>query len=74
MPKLPRIKGRELLAALRRAEFVLVRGRGSQHFMQLPAGRCTVVPGHGGETVGPGLLRSILRDVEMSVDEFESRL
>jgi len=24
---------------------------------------------HSGETLGPGLLRAILRDVEMSVDE-----
>jgi predicted RNA binding protein YcfA (HicA-like mRNA interferase family) len=27
------------------------------------------VPVHSGETIGPGLLRAILRDVEMSVDE-----
>lgn len=72
MPKLPRLKGRELLTALRRAGFTLVRIRGSHHFMQHPDGRCSVVPVHAGETVGPGLLRSILRDVEMSVEEFES--
>jgi len=24
---------------------------------------------HSGETLGPGLLRAILRDIEMSVDE-----
>jgi predicted RNA binding protein YcfA (HicA-like mRNA interferase family) len=30
-------------------------------------GRATVVPVHSGETIGPGLLPAILRDVEMSV-------
>jgi len=29
----------------------------------------TTVPVHSGETIGPGLLRSILRDVELSVDD-----
>ena len=33
-------------------------------------GRVTTVPVHSGETLGPGLLRSILRDIEMSLEEF----
>jgi predicted RNA binding protein YcfA (HicA-like mRNA interferase family) len=36
-----------------------------------PDGRATVVPVHSGEMIGPGLLRAILRDVEISVDEFK---
>ena len=32
-------------------------------------GRVTTVPVHSGETIGPGLLRSILRDVELSVED-----
>ncbi len=38
-------------------------------FFKHPDGRATAVPVHSGETLGPGLLRAILRDVEMSVDE-----
>jgi predicted RNA binding protein YcfA (HicA-like mRNA interferase family) len=38
--------------------------------MQHPDGRRTVVPVHAGETVGPGLLSKILKDVEMEADEF----
>ena len=37
--------------------------------MQHPDGRRTVVPVHAGETIGPGLLRKILRDTEMDGDE-----
>ena len=33
--------------------------------MQHHDGRATVVPVHAGETIGPGLLAKILKDVEM---------
>lgn len=45
------------------------RSRGSHLFLRHPDGRTTTVPIHSGETIGPGLLRAILRDVELSVDE-----
>jgi predicted RNA binding protein YcfA (HicA-like mRNA interferase family) len=37
-------------------------------------GRVTTVPVHAGETLGPGLLRSILRDVELSTEQFNELL
>jgi len=37
--------------------------------MQHPDGRATVVPVHSGETIGPGLLTKILRNVEMTKDD-----
>jgi len=42
--------------------------------MKHPDGRATVVPIHSGETIGPGLLRAILRDVELSVAELSKLL
>ncbi len=74
MPRLPRLRGREVMAALRRAGFTVLRVRGSHHFMQHPDGRRTVVPVHAGETIGPGLLNKILNDVEMKADEFQKWL
>ena len=71
MPRLRRLRGRELMASLRRAGFVVLRIRGSHHFMQHPDGRRTVVPVHAGETIGPGLLRKILKDAEIEADELE---
>jgi predicted RNA binding protein YcfA (HicA-like mRNA interferase family) len=32
------------------------------------------VPAHSGETIGPGLLRKILRDCQLSVDELRQLL
>jgi predicted RNA binding protein YcfA (HicA-like mRNA interferase family) len=74
MPKLPRLRGREVVAALQRAGFAVLRVKGSHHFMRRSDGRSTVVPVHAGETIGPGLLGKILKDVEMEVDEFEKWL
>jgi len=69
MTRLPRTTGRELIAALGKAGFAVVRVRGSHHFLRHPDGRCTVVPVHRGEMIGPGLMSKILRDCEMASDE-----
>jgi predicted RNA binding protein YcfA (HicA-like mRNA interferase family) len=70
MPRLPRLRGREVIAALRRAGFEVLRAKGSHHFLRHPDGRRTVVPVHAGETIGPGLLSKILNDAELEVEEF----
>jgi len=69
MTRLPRPKGKELVRALERAGFSVDRTRGSHVFLRHADGRTTTVPIHSGETIGPGLLSAILRDVELSVDE-----
>ena len=74
MPRLLRLRGREVIAALRRAGFSVVRIRGSHHFVKHADGRATVVPVHAGETIGPGLLSQILSDVEMERGQFEELL
>jgi predicted RNA binding protein YcfA (HicA-like mRNA interferase family) len=69
MTRLPRLKGKEVVRALERKGFAVVRVRGSHVFLKHADGRVTTVPVHSGETIGPGLLRSILRDVELSRDD-----
>ena len=69
MTRLPRFKGKELVRLLEKVGFEVVRTRGSHVFLRHTDGRVTTVPVHAGETIGPGLLRSILRDVELSVDD-----
>jgi predicted RNA binding protein YcfA (HicA-like mRNA interferase family) len=73
MTRLPRLKGREIIRALERAGFRAVRTKGSHTFLKHPDGRATVVPVHSGEIIGPGLMRAILRDVEMSIDDLIER-
>jgi predicted RNA binding protein YcfA (HicA-like mRNA interferase family) len=69
MTRLPRLKGKEVVRVLGRFGFQVVRTRGSHVFLRHEDGRVTTVPIHSGETLGPGLLRSILRDVEITIDE-----
>jgi predicted RNA binding protein YcfA (HicA-like mRNA interferase family) len=69
MTRLPRIKGKDLVRALHRAGFVTDRTRGSHVFLKHPDGRATAVPVHARETLGPGLLRAILRDLEITPEE-----
>ncbi|MCL4523112.1 MAG: type II toxin-antitoxin system HicA family toxin [Acidobacteria bacterium] len=74
MTRLPRVTAKILLRALRKAGFEVIRVRGSHHYMKHADGRLTVVPVHAGEVLGPGLLRDILRDVEMTVEQFSEFL
>jgi predicted RNA binding protein YcfA (HicA-like mRNA interferase family) len=74
MARLPRLRGREIVAALQRAGFIVVRVKGSHHFLRHADGRVTVVPVHSGETIGPGLLKKILSDLEMQPEEFAAWL
>ncbi len=69
MPNLPMLTGREVMAALERAGFVVVRQRGSHARLKHPDGRVTTVPIHAGDDIGRGLLRKILRDAELSPEE-----
>ena len=70
MAKLARLTGMEVIAALNKAGFEVLRIKGSHHFMGHPDGRRTVVPAHRGEMIGPELMLKILRDCEMERDEF----
>ena len=44
MTRLPRVTGREVIAALRKAGFQVARIKGSHHFLRHPDGRGTVEP------------------------------
>ncbi|HTS34101.1 MAG TPA: type II toxin-antitoxin system HicA family toxin [Candidatus Solibacter sp.] len=69
MTRLPRLKGKELIRILEKFGFQVARSRGSHFVLRHSDGRVTTVPVHSGEVLGPGLLRAILRDVELSVDD-----
>jgi predicted RNA binding protein YcfA (HicA-like mRNA interferase family) len=74
-PRLPRVGCRELVQALKRAGFEEQRQRGSHlHMRRQSDGRRVTVPVHKGRTVPAGTLRAILRDAEISVDEFNGLL
>ncbi len=69
MPKLPAIAGDQLIRALEKVDFQIIRQRGSHVRMEHDDGRVVTVPVHAGKSLGKGLLRKILRDAEITVAE-----
>jgi predicted RNA binding protein YcfA (HicA-like mRNA interferase family) len=70
MTRLLRMTGKEVIDALHKAGFQVIRTKGSYHFLRHPDGRITVVPAHSGEMIGPGLMAKILRDCDLTREEF----
>jgi predicted RNA binding protein YcfA (HicA-like mRNA interferase family) len=70
MARLPSLTARKLIRALRRAGFVEDRQRGSHLILIHPQTKArTVVPVHTGRTLEEPLVRAIIRDANLTVDE-----
>lgn len=74
MSKFPSLTGKQLIAALNKAGFEVVRVKGSHHFLRHKDRRSTVVPVHAGETLGSGLLSKILRDCDLTRAQLQELL
>lgn len=74
-PALPVVSGAQLVAALERAGYRVVRQKGSHVRLRADGGEAhkpLTVPLH--REVKPGLLRAILRDAGLSADELRKLL
>ena len=71
-PRLPSLRGEEVIRALRKAGFDVVRIKGSHHILEHLSDprRRTVVPVHSGKDLKRGLLHKIIDDAALDVDEF----
>lgn len=68
------LKARDVMRVLRLLGFSSIRQSGSHIFFQHLDGRTTLVPRHDGEDIGRGLLRQILREIEIAPEEFSKHL
>lgn len=66
------ISSDKLITILINIGFKEVRQKGSHKLFQHSDGRTTVIPFHKGEDLGRGLIRKVLRDIELSVEEYET--
>lgn len=69
MPLRP-TKVRKVVKALDKMGFKLERTHGSHLIFKHPDGRLTVVPRHGNQEIGRGLLRKIAEDARISAEDF----
>ncbi len=73
--KLPRVTGNKVVKALKKAGFVEVRKKGSHsHLYNYEKNRLVTVPVHSGKILAPKTLKYILKQVDMSVEEFSKLL
>jgi predicted RNA binding protein YcfA (HicA-like mRNA interferase family) len=70
MARLRSLRSAEVVSALAQAGFQQVRQKWSHVRLRHPDGRIVTVPLHGPHDIGRGLLRKILRDAEITPDEF----
>ena len=68
------LPAQKVISALEKLGFQRIRQKGSHLFMRHPSGRTTIVPIHPGEDIGRGLLRKIIRDAEVTPQEFMSQI
>ena len=74
MPKLPCINAREIVAVLGKVGFSLARQSGSHQIYKNAAGRRVTVPFHASAILHPKVLKNILRDADISVEDLAKLL
>ena len=73
MGSVPVLKPREVAALLVQLGFQEVRQRGSHRQYRHSDGRGTTVPFHAGRDISPTLLRKIVRDIGLTVEDLLGR-
>jgi len=68
MAKLPILSGREIIKVLQKIGYREIRQSGSHIRLTNPSKKSVTVPNY--KTISRNLLRKILRDTEISVEEF----
>jgi predicted RNA binding protein YcfA (HicA-like mRNA interferase family) len=73
--RLPALKGRDIIKALKRAGFIERHASGSHVILRHPVTKkIATVPVHGGKDVKRGTLFSIIRQAGLSVESFKALL
>ncbi|MBI4684490.1 MAG: type II toxin-antitoxin system HicA family toxin [Nitrospirae bacterium] len=68
---LPILTAREIIRILEKIGFQNTRKSKGSHFRYIHHdGRKTTIPVHKGKTISRGLLRKIIRDIELSPEDF----
>ena len=69
--KLPRITAKETIRALERGGFFLSRQSGSHKIYKNKEGKRVTIPYHSGKILHPKVLKNILKDAELTVEELK---
>jgi len=71
LPKIKPLPHRELIRALEKTGFRIVRQKGSHVIIMMNGhGTRIVIPAHPGKDVKPGLIRAIIKEAGLSREKF----
>ena len=70
MGTIPVLKFKEVVKLLQRLGFKEIRQKGSHKQFSHQDGRFTTVPCHPGKDISPILLRQIVKDIKITLEEF----
>ncbi|MBI4666512.1 MAG: type II toxin-antitoxin system HicA family toxin [Nitrospinae bacterium] len=70
MSKLPVVNFKTMDRLLGGLGFIKARQKGSHAFYRHPDGRTTTVPNHPGRDLARPLIREILKEIELSTDDY----
>ena len=74
MSKLPIVDAKTMEKLLLKLGFERVRQKGSHVFYRHPDGRTTTLPHHPGRDLAKPLIREILREIELTPEQFRKEL
>jgi len=74
MTRLPIVDSKTMEKVLLRLGFKLLRRRGSHAFYRHSDGRTTTVPHHSGRDLARPLIREIMREIELTPEQFVEAL
>lgn len=72
MTRLPRLTAQEVIRVIEHEGFVLVRQSGSHKIFRNSEGTRITLPFHPGKILHPKVLKAILKDAGLSVDDLGS--
>lgn len=72
--QLPRLTASEIIKALEKSGFALVRQSGSHRIYKNSEGRRATVPFHSGKILHPKVLKSIMNEADLNLDELQKLL
>lgn len=73
-PRLPRLTAAQVIHVLEKLEFRLARQSGSHKIYKSAIGKRVTVPFHAAKVLHPKVLKSIITDTGVTVEEFKRLL
>ncbi|MDI6761181.1 MAG: type II toxin-antitoxin system HicA family toxin [Candidatus Brocadiaceae bacterium] len=69
--KPPRITAKEAVRAIEKGGFFLSRQSGAHKIYKNKEGKRVTIPYHSGKTLHPKVLKSILKDADLTIEKFK---